>query len=90
MFFSFFISNGWRFKQTTHLILGILVDPVQEREANRNFTGCRMQIFIVLLIPYMNLLNLSWIKNVYFEEYGTFKLLIFSYFSTKTYVVGTH
>ena len=36
-FFSFFISNGWGFKQVTHLILGILVQmgigvpkPIQE------------------------------------------------------------
>ena len=36
-----------------------------------------MPHFTVILIPYINLLNLSWIiKCLFFEEYGTFKQLI--------------
>ena len=29
---------------------------------------------MIVLIPYINLLKLSWIKNVCFEEYGAFKV----------------
>ena len=52
-----------------------IFDPVQKRETNRNFTGCQMPHFIILLMPYLNLLNLSWIKKKHtiFEEYGAFK-----------------
>ena len=50
-----------------------IFDPVQERETNWNFTGCQMPYFFIVLIPYICLLNLSWIKNVY-EEYGAFKV----------------
>ena len=32
-----------------------------------------MPHFMIVLIPYINLLNLSWIKNVYFFEYGAYK-----------------
>ena len=28
---------------------------------------------MIVLIPYINLLNLSWINNLFFEEYGAFK-----------------
>ena len=30
------------------------------------FTGCEMPHFMIVLILYINLLNLSWIENVYF------------------------
>ena len=38
-------------------------DPVQERETNRNFTGCQVSHFMIVIISYtcINLLNLSWI-----------------------------
>ena len=50
-------------------------DPVPERETNWNFTGCQVPHFIIVLIPYINLLNLSWIKKncLFFEEDGAFK-----------------
>ena len=34
-----------------------------------------MPHFMIVLIPHLNLLNLSWIKNIYhfFEEYGAFE-----------------
>ena len=38
-----------------------LFDPVQDWEANWNFTGCQIPHFIIVLIPYINLLNRSWI-----------------------------
>ena len=33
-----------------------------------------MPHFMIILIQYINLLNLSWIKMSIFEEYGTFKI----------------
>ena len=39
----------------------------QEGETNRNFTGCQVPHFmIVLILPYINLLNLSWIIKCIF------------------------
>ena len=29
---------------------------------------------MIVLIPYLNILNLSWIKMSIFEEYGAFKI----------------
>ena len=49
--FSFFISNGWRFKQVTHPILGILVELFPF-----NKITLKSHIF-VLLLP-------SWASNV--------------------------
>ena len=46
-------------------------------ETNWNFTGCQMPYFMITLIPYINLLNLSWINNVYFWHYGAFKYYIY-------------
>ena len=40
--------------------------PVQNWETNWNFTGCQMSHCMIVLLPYINLLNLSWIKNVCF------------------------
>ena len=39
-----------------------------------NFTGCQMQKFIIVLIPYYQFItvNLSWRKISIFEEYGAF------------------
>ena len=34
-----------------------------------------MPHFMIILIPYINLLNLSWIKMSIFEEYGAFKIV---------------
>ena len=35
-----------------------------------------MPNFMIVLIPYINLLKLSWIiKCLFFEEYGAFKIL---------------
>ena len=36
--------------------------PIQKRKANWNFIDCQMPHFMIVLIPYINLLNLSWIK----------------------------
>ena len=35
-----------------------------------------MPHFMIILIPYNNLLNLSWIKMSIFEEYGAFNILL--------------
>ena len=51
----------------------IIFNPVQKRETNWNFTGCQVPHFIIVLIPYINLLNISWIKMPIFEVYGAFK-----------------
>ena len=40
--------------------------PVQEWETNWNFTDCQVQHFMIVLIPYINLLNLSWIIKCQF------------------------
>ena len=32
----------------------------QERETKWNFTGCQAPIFMIVSLPYINLLNLSW------------------------------
>ena len=51
-----------------------IFDQVQKRKANWIFTGCQMPHFMIKLIPYINLLNLSLIKIMsIFEEYGAFK-----------------
>ena len=53
----------------------IKIIPFQERETNWNFTGCQVPHFRIVLIPYINLLNLSWIIKCrsISEEYGAFK-----------------
>ena len=33
---------------------------------NSESTGCQLSHFMIVLIPYINLLNLSWIENVHF------------------------
>ena len=46
----------------------------QERETDWNFTGCQVPHFMIVLILYINLLNLSMIKKMsIFEEYRAFK-----------------
>ena len=40
----------------------------QERETNRNFTGCQLPHFMIVLISDMNLLNLYWIMKCLFLE----------------------
>ena len=42
---------------------------IQDRETNLNFTGCHVPYFMIVLIPYINLLNLlniSWIIKCLF------------------------
>ena len=55
-----------------------IFDPVQTRETNRKFTGCEMPHFMIILIPYINLLNLSWIMKCPFLR-NTEPLRIFSH-----------
>ena len=43
-----------------------IFDQVQEGETNSNFTGCQVPHFMVVLIPNINLLNLSWIIKCLF------------------------
>ena len=41
---------------------------------------------MIVLLPYINLLNLSWlIKCLFFEEYGAFKLMLGRIFSADNY-----
>ena len=40
--------------------------PVQKRETNWNFNGCQMPHFMMVLILFINLLNLPWIKECLF------------------------
>ena len=52
----------------------LIFDPVQKQETNWNFTDCQMPHLMTVLVLYINLLNLSWIKKMsIFEEYGAFK-----------------
>ena len=46
----------------------------QKRETNWNFTGCQVPHFKIVLIPYINLLNLFDNKISIFEEYEAFKI----------------
>ena len=63
----FIVSMNWLhyFRDTIKII------SFQERDTNWNFTGYQMLHFVIILIPYINLLNLSWIL----EEYGAYKFL---------------
>ena len=49
-----------------------IFDPVDKLKS----IGCQMSHFIPhhILIPYINLLNLSWMNKCFFEEYGAFKV----------------
>ena len=47
----------------THFIF----DPVQKRVTNLNFTGCQMQHFVIVLIPYVSLLDLSLFSPLWFK-----------------------
>ena len=78
-FFFLFLSCLWinvanvnsEIRYKNHFIF----DPVQKQETNWNFTGCQVQHFMIVLLQYNNLVNLSWIKKKMsiFEEYGAFK-----------------
>ena len=57
-------KNHFIFDKKNHFIF----DPVLKRETNRNFTGCQMPHFMIVLILYINLLNLSGIKNVFLRN----------------------
>ena len=46
-----------------------IFDPVQKRETNWNFTGSQMSHFMIVLILYINLLNLSSIKLEMCQHY---------------------
>ena len=50
-----------RYDKKNHFIF----DPVLKRGQNCNFTGCQMPHFMIVLILSINVLNLSWIENVY-------------------------
>ena len=39
-------------------------DPFQKQESNWNFTSYQMPHFMIVLIPYINLLDLSRIKKI--------------------------
>ena len=58
-----------RFDKKFHFV------QVQEPETNLNFTGYQVPHFIIVLVPYISLLNLCWvIKMSISETYGAFKL----------------
>ena len=70
----FFIVPLKIFYRTSELMLPTLIqrydkniisvfDPVQKRDTNCNFTGCQIPYFMIVLILYINLLNLSWITK---------------------------
>ena len=40
----------------------------KKQETKRNFIGCQVPQFMIVLIPYINLLNLYWIKMSILEE----------------------
>ena len=43
-----------------------MFDPIQEWETNWNFTGSQVPYFMIVLIPYINLFNLSWMLKYLF------------------------
>ena len=46
----------------------------QERKTNRNFTGCQVPHFMIVLIPYQFIKPFLDNKMSVFEEYGAFNL----------------
>ena len=68
--------------------------PVQKRKTNWTFTGCQMPHFMIVLIPFYQVIKPFLDKNVYFwgiwnlPKYWYFIFLIFSDIST-TYVMDT-
>ena len=70
------IWNEMIFYRISELMLPILIqrydknhfffDTFQKWETNWKFSGCQMPHFMIVLILYTSLWNLSWIKNVYF------------------------
>ena len=80
------------FFRTSELMLATLIqrydknhfifESVQAREKNLNFTGCKVLHFMIVLIPYIYLLNLSWIIKCLFLRNGAFnslKLLVLKF-----------
>ena len=49
-----------------------IFDPTYERETIWNFIGCQVPHCMIVLIPYINLLNTWILKWLFFEEYGAF------------------
>ena len=82
---SFFnwVKNEMTLNRISELMLATLIQrydkksiiSFQEQETHLNFTGCQVPHFIILLILYIDLLNLSWIIKSIFEEYGAFNRL---------------
>ena len=71
----------------SELMLAII--SFQERETNWNFTGCQMPHFMIVLILYINLLNLSWmIKCLFLRNREPLKILL--YFSTEYKSIRQH
>ena len=67
------------FHCTSELILATLIqryefDPVPKKRDQLKFTGCQVLHFIIVLIQYINFLNLFLYKMSIFEEYGAFKM----------------
>ena len=61
------------FYRASELMLATLIQgynkkniSFQERETNCNFTGCQVPHFMIVSIPYINLLNFSWIIKCLF------------------------
>ena len=64
------VKNEMNFYRISELMLETLIQrhdkkiiSFQERETNWNFTGYQVSHVMIVLMPYINLLNLSW-------EYG--------------------
>ena len=62
-FLSYLWINVANINLEIHVRLKIIFDPYQKRETNWNFTGCQVSHIMIVLILYINLLNLSWIKK---------------------------
>ena len=60
----------------------LIFDPVQKWMTNWNFTGCQMPHFMIVLIPYINLLIILDKKMSIFEEYGAFQITASYFLST--------
>ena len=67
------IKNEMIFYRISELMLAselMLLTLIQKSNfifyPDQNFTGCQMSHFMIVLIPYINLLNLSWIKKCIF------------------------
>ena len=64
----------------SELMLATLIQRYKIISFNLNFIGCQVPHFMIVLTPYINLLNFSWIQMSIREEYEAFKAESYKHF----------